>query len=110
MYHTLQQAPAKLFSRPRDDGRIEKFLDFFYKLCIRPLLKPMFDIPEHKGVTGACARADLMCTFISLHHRDPESRHYAHSFEGEDEPLSIFMRFAIHFCPATFFSQSFFYA
>ncbi|KAI0268330.1 component of IIS longevity pathway SMK-1-domain-containing protein [Gloeopeniophorella convolvens] len=40
--------PAKMFSRPRDDARTEKFLDYFYKLCIHPLLKPIFDIPEHR--------------------------------------------------------------
>ncbi|KAI0050231.1 DUF625-domain-containing protein [Auriscalpium vulgare] len=38
--------PTKLFSRPKDDARIEKFLDFFYKLCIHSLLKPIFEIPE----------------------------------------------------------------
>src|SRR6267142_1057348 len=43
-----QQTPAKPFSRPRDDARTEKFLDYFYKLCVHSLLKPIFDIPDHK--------------------------------------------------------------
>ena len=43
-----QQTPAKPFSRPKDDARTEKFLDYFYKLCVQSLLKPIFDIPDHK--------------------------------------------------------------
>ncbi|KAN0131375.1 DUF625 domain containing protein [Lactarius tabidus] len=42
------QTPAKPFSRTRDDARTEKFLDYFYKLCIHSLLKPIFDVPNHK--------------------------------------------------------------
>lgn len=42
------QTPAKPFSRPRDDARTEKFLDYFYKLCVHSLLKPIFDISDHK--------------------------------------------------------------
>ncbi|KAI9448098.1 component of IIS longevity pathway SMK-1-domain-containing protein [Lactarius indigo] len=42
------QTPAKPFSRTRDDARMEKFLDYFYKLCIHSLLKPIFDVPNHK--------------------------------------------------------------
>ncbi|THH13287.1 hypothetical protein EW146_g6920, partial [Bondarzewia mesenterica] len=40
--------PAKLFARPKDDGKIEKFLELFYKQCIGPLMKPIFDLPDHK--------------------------------------------------------------
>ncbi|KAH9006884.1 component of IIS longevity pathway SMK-1-domain-containing protein [Lactarius hatsudake] len=40
------QTPAKPFSRTRDDARMEKFLDYFYKLCIHSLLKPIFDVPN----------------------------------------------------------------
>ncbi|KAH9966008.1 component of IIS longevity pathway SMK-1-domain-containing protein [Russula dissimulans] len=43
-----EQTPAKPFSRARDDSRAEKFLDYFYKLCVHSLLKPIFDIPDHK--------------------------------------------------------------
>ncbi|KAH9077244.1 component of IIS longevity pathway SMK-1-domain-containing protein [Lactarius deliciosus] len=42
------QTPAKPFSRTRDDARMEKFLDYFYKLCIHSLLKPIFDVPNPK--------------------------------------------------------------
>ncbi|KAH9999811.1 component of IIS longevity pathway SMK-1-domain-containing protein [Russula vinacea] len=42
------QTPAKPFSRPKDDARTEKFLDYFYKISVHSLLKPIFDIPDHK--------------------------------------------------------------
>ncbi|TFY82924.1 hypothetical protein EWM64_g1093 [Hericium alpestre] len=42
------QAPTKLFSRPKDDDKLEKFLDFFYKLCIHSLTKPLSELPAWK--------------------------------------------------------------
>lgn len=47
--------PTKLFSRPRDDPKTEKFLDYFYKSCIRPLVEPVMQIPAHNQAAGAAA-------------------------------------------------------
>ncbi|KAI0309050.1 component of IIS longevity pathway SMK-1-domain-containing protein, partial [Amylostereum chailletii] len=71
--------PSKLFSRARDDAKVEKFLDYFYKLCISTLLKPIFDIPDRKqasdwilGLTREktnlyLSLCDLLSTFALQH-------------------------------------------
>ncbi|VDB96798.1 unnamed protein product [Peniophora sp. CBMAI 1063] len=33
--------PTTLFSRMRDEGKTEKFFDYFYQSCIRPLVEPI---------------------------------------------------------------------
>ncbi|KZV75083.1 DUF625-domain-containing protein [Peniophora sp. CONT] len=45
--------PTKLFSRMRDEVKTEKFLDYFYKSCIRPLVEPIMQIPAHSQAAGA---------------------------------------------------------
>lgn len=47
--------PTKLFSRMRDEAKTEKFLDYFYKSCIRPLIEPVMQIPAHNQAAGAAA-------------------------------------------------------
>lgn len=44
--------PTKLFSRLKDEAKIEKFLDNFYQTSIDTLLKPILDIPEPNHCTG----------------------------------------------------------
>ncbi|KAA1473470.1 DUF625-domain-containing protein [Dentipellis sp. KUC8613] len=73
------QAPTKLFSRPKDDSKTEKFLDYFYKLCIHPLTKPIVDLPKWQDVADAplvltrektnlyLSLCDLLSTFALQH-------------------------------------------
>ena len=42
----------KMLSHSKDDLKTEHFLEGFYKLCIHPLLKPVFDVPDRKLFTG----------------------------------------------------------
>ncbi|KAF5393184.1 hypothetical protein D9757_001190 [Collybiopsis confluens] len=46
----LSQAMASKMAR-KDDPGTERFMDYFYKDCIRILLKPMYDLPDWKDVT-----------------------------------------------------------
>ncbi|KAI0035668.1 component of IIS longevity pathway SMK-1-domain-containing protein [Vararia minispora EC-137] len=72
--------PTKLFSRPKDDAKIEKFLDFFYKLCVHSLVKPIIDVPVYKQASVDwishltrektnlyLSLCDLLSTFVLQH-------------------------------------------
>jgi len=53
------QIPAKLFSRPKDDVKIEKFLEFFYKQCIHALVRPILSLPVFKEPDGTSSCSEI---------------------------------------------------
>lgn len=59
--------PTKLFSRLKDDAKIEQFLENFYKTpTIDILLKPIFDIPDPKHCTGESDILRAICQCLML--------------------------------------------